>query len=73
MEEAWLWYGPDDPVSLDHVRQARASHLSSHPIVLYMTQAGAKVVSTALFHLPAGQVRSPKFTYAPFDHVNQSG
>jgi len=39
MEEAWLWYGPDDPVSLDHVRQA-----------------GAKAVSTALFHLPAGQV-----------------
>jgi len=39
MEEAWLWYGPDDPVSLDHVRQA-----------------GAKTVSTALFHLPAGQV-----------------
>lgn len=34
-----MWYGPDDPVSLDHVRQA-----------------GAKAVSTALFHLPAGQV-----------------
>ena len=39
MEEAWLWYGPYDPVSLAHV-----------------LQAGATTVSTALFHLPAGQV-----------------
>ena len=54
MEEAWLWYGPDDPVSLDHVRQASAyiilCHFDGH------SQAGAKAVSTALFHLPAGQV-----------------
>ena len=57
MEEAWLWYGPDDPVSLDHVRQARTSH--QHPWSFATTQAGAKAISTALFHLPAGQVRTP--------------
>ena len=27
MLEAWRWFGPDDPVTLDHVRQAGASHV----------------------------------------------
>lgn len=27
MLEAWRWFGPDDPVTLDHVRQAGARHI----------------------------------------------
>src|SRR3954454_17204693 len=29
MRQAWRWYGPDDPVRLDHVREAGASEMVS--------------------------------------------
>jgi mannonate dehydratase len=29
LDQGWRWFGPDDPVTLDHVRQAGASHIVS--------------------------------------------
>ena len=37
MEEAWIWYGPDDPVSLSDIRQTGASSVST---ALYEIPAG---------------------------------
>src|SRR5256885_2034654 len=60
MRQAWRWYGPDDPVTLDHARQAGATEIVSalhqHAPGEVWPQAAIAERKRLIENTPAGRV-----------------
>ncbi len=60
MEKTWRWYGPKDPVTLEHIKQVIEkkdnTFLWEKEVFKKLIQAGATGVVTALHHVPIGEV-----------------